>query len=216
MSQNYDVALSFAPDDREIARRIADALKKEGIRVFFDETAGPELWGAELSEYFKKIYQESRLCVVLISKSYQQNNWTMFELRNLLAHSSARGSFSVLPIMLSDNITISDTVAALSLQQLQFIDYKKTPLPRLVEIIQSVLKELPLSREDSSPERYHVIRRETGWSVKREGASRATSIHKTQQEAIRAAKRITLRKKPAELVVHRADGTIQSHQQFAS
>ena len=37
MSTKYDVALSFAGEDRSIAREIAESLKKENISVFFDE-----------------------------------------------------------------------------------------------------------------------------------------------------------------------------------
>jgi Uncharacterized protein conserved in bacteria (DUF2188)/TIR domain len=208
MPENYDVSMSFTAADRDVARRIADALKANGIRVIFDKPAGPELWGRDLSVRLRNIFEGSRICTVLISESYQQSEWAQLEWRSLLAHSRAKDSFSILPIK------ISDSVDEKFLQGLVWIDYSESSLPRIVEEVQRRLNDMPLREEDSSLERYHVIRRDTGWSVKRQGSSRARSIHKTQQEAIEAAKQITLKNKPAEIVVHRADGTIQSREQL--
>ncbi len=102
MSTTYDVAISFAREDRSVAREIAKLLRNEGISVFFDEHASAELWGRDLYEHLRKMYKESRLCIVLISKNYSKSSWTHSELRNLLAHAMRRPSFSILPIHLSD------------------------------------------------------------------------------------------------------------------
>lgn len=49
----------------------------------------------------------------------------------------------------------------------------------------------------------------TGWAVKREGAKRASSSHKTQAEAIAAGRRLALKSGGAEVVVHRSDGRVR-------
>jgi hypothetical protein len=208
MPENYDVSMSFTAADRVVARRIADALRKKRIRVIYDNPVGPELWGRDLSVHLWNIFEGSRICTVLISESYQQSNWAAQEWRSLLAHSSAKDSFSILPIK------IAGSVDERFFQGLVWIEYSKSSLPRIVEEVRRRLNDIPLPDDDSSLERYHVIRRDSGWSVKRQGASRAASIHKTQQEAIEAAKQITLQNKSAEIVVHRADGTIQSREQL--
>ncbi len=208
MPENYDVALSFAAEDREVAKRIAEALKNRGLRVFFDEFAESELWGQDLYEYLRKIYEESRICIVVFSQHYEQSKWNRLELRNLSAHSAARDSFTVLPVR------IPDSPVTPSLKRLGFIDFSESSLQQIVEAVEKRLEDLP-GREDRMPvEQYHVIRRDSGWAVKRRSSSRATSVHKTQEEAIEAARQLIVHNKPAELVVHGSDGTIQSREDF--
>jgi len=54
----------------------------------------------------------------------------------------------------------------------------------------------------------HVVPNEKGWAVRREGNKRITSTHRKQSTAIRKAKSIA-RKHKADVIVHRADGTIR-------
>jgi len=44
----YDVALSYAGEDRAYVEQIAAQLRQEGIRVFYGEYAAAELWGNDL------------------------------------------------------------------------------------------------------------------------------------------------------------------------
>lgn len=53
----------------------------------------------------------------------------------------------------------------------------------------------------------HVVKRENGWAVKGEGNSRATSVHRTQSEAAKAARDIAINQK-SELLVHDESGKI--------
>jgi len=55
----------------------------------------------------------------------------------------------------------------------------------------------------------HVIPKSDGWAVKREGNSRATSIHDTQASAIQAARKAA-RGQGGELIIHGRDGAIRS------
>ena len=59
----------------------------------------------------------------------------------------------------------------------------------------------------------HVVPNSGGWSVKRAGASRASSVHSTQAEAIEVAKRIA-RNQRTELYVHGRDGRIVQRSSF--
>jgi len=54
----------------------------------------------------------------------------------------------------------------------------------------------------------HVVPHSEGWAVKGEGNERASSVHKTQQEAIDAGRAIA-RNQGSELVIHRPDGRIR-------
>ena len=59
----------------------------------------------------------------------------------------------------------------------------------------------------------HVVPSSGGWAVKKAGASRATSTHITQAEAIEAATRIA-RNQHTELYVHGRDGRIRERNSY--
>lgn len=59
----------------------------------------------------------------------------------------------------------------------------------------------------------HVVPSARGWSVLRAGASRASSNHATQQEAIATATRIA-RNQKTELYIHGRDGRIRERNSF--
>ena len=54
----------------------------------------------------------------------------------------------------------------------------------------------------------HVVKRDDGWAVRREGAERDTSHHDTQDEAIRAGTEIA-KNQESELLIHGRDGKIR-------
>jgi uncharacterized protein YdaT len=57
-----------------------------------------------------------------------------------------------------------------------------------------------------SRSRTHVIKREDGWAVKRQGTKRASKVYGTQKKAINGAKKL---RKSSEIVVHKRDGSIR-------
>lgn len=57
---------------------------------------------------------------------------------------------------------------------------------------------------------FHIVKRSSeGWEVRGSGADRASSVHRTQADAVAAARRLALKTGGAEVVVHRADGRIR-------
>lgn len=59
----------------------------------------------------------------------------------------------------------------------------------------------------------HVVRHENGWAVKGAGNERATSVFRTQAEAIEAGRRIAENQR-SEFLVHGRDGRIRSKDSF--
>ncbi|MGB1307812.1 MAG: DUF2188 domain-containing protein [Oceanihabitans sp.] len=59
----------------------------------------------------------------------------------------------------------------------------------------------------------HVVPYQEDWAVRREGNKRITSKHRKQSTAIRKAKSIA-RKHKADVIIHRADGTIRDRINF--
>ena len=59
----------------------------------------------------------------------------------------------------------------------------------------------------------HVVPHKDGWAVKRPGASRASSVHDTQRDAIDQA-RDTAQDTKGEVVIHGRDGKIRDKDSY--
>ena len=60
---------------------------------------------------------------------------------------------------------------------------------------------------NSKPKRTHIVKRDSGWAVKKEGAQRATKVYPTKEQAIKGAEKS--RKLGNDVVIHKKDGSIQ-------
>jgi|GEM_PF-5198011 len=78
--RKYDVAISFAHEDSLQAEALASALKRLEVSVYYYRFERGEGLGTDLHLKLTDIFQnQSRYCVVLISKDYL-NQWTEIEL----------------------------------------------------------------------------------------------------------------------------------------
>ena len=59
----------------------------------------------------------------------------------------------------------------------------------------------------------HVVPHQEGWAAKREGASRAGSVHSTQKDAIGAATK-TAKRERTEVVIHDRKGKIRDSDSY--
>jgi hypothetical protein len=63
---DYEIALSFAGEDRTQAEKLAHALRASNVRVFYDEFDKASLWGKDLFQHLEGIYKDkAKYCVVL-------------------------------------------------------------------------------------------------------------------------------------------------------
>ena len=65
------------------------------------------------------------------------------------------------------------------------------------------------------PKQVHIVPRDDGWAVRREGAKRDSSHHDTQNEAFNAGRNTAQREK-AEVLIHRPDGTIRDRNSYGN
>ena len=101
----YDVALSFAGENREIVEQIAEKLAENNIKVFYDEFEKAKLWGKRLSTHFQKTYGENAcFVIVFVSKEYSLKDWTNFEFSIARGESKFRGTEFILPVRLDNTI----------------------------------------------------------------------------------------------------------------
>lgn len=61
----------------------------------------------------------------------------------------------------------------------------------------------------------HVVPHKDGWAVKKEGGERASSLHDTQADALKAA-RDQGRRDHVEVVTHRPDGRIRNSDSYGN
>lgn len=82
----YDLAFSFAGENRDYVNPVASYLKRSGIEVFYDDFKQVELWGKDLYTYLDEVYRtKARFCIMFISKHYQRKIWTNHERKSAQA-----------------------------------------------------------------------------------------------------------------------------------
>ena len=59
----------------------------------------------------------------------------------------------------------------------------------------------------------HVVSHPTGWAVKGAGNRRASSVHRTQEAAISAARKAAIREK-SEMLIHGRNGRIRERNTY--
>jgi len=102
-SFEYDVALSFAGEDRNVAKKLFRLLTRQGHRVFYDEDRRAHLWGRDSAE-FERIYSTaSRYVIPLISADYKQKPWTQWEFATARREAERRTGPFLLPVRLDDS-----------------------------------------------------------------------------------------------------------------
>jgi hypothetical protein len=103
LSLSYDVALSYAAEDREYVSEVAASLRERGIRAFYDRYDVANTWGEDLSMRLSEIYGvRSTYVVVFVSKHYVTKAWTLFERRHARANAVKGSTNRVLPARFDD------------------------------------------------------------------------------------------------------------------
>ena len=97
----YDVALSFAGEDRVYVERVAQILEKADIKVFYDKNE--DLWGKDKYKHLDEVYlHNSKYTVVFISKNYAKKLWTNHELKSAQARAFKENEEYILPVIFDD------------------------------------------------------------------------------------------------------------------
>ena len=153
---DYDVALSFAGEDRAKVEPVADLLKRKGVNVFYDEFERSRLWGEDLYTYLDEVYsKKARFCVMFVSRHYAEKAWTNHERKSAQERAFKEHKAYILPIRLDDTEIpgIRNTVG--------YIDYRKTTPEEIVDLI---LEKLDHS-DRGSVELTHPSTRRTAFNI---------------------------------------------------
>ncbi|MCK5708357.1 MAG: TIR domain-containing protein [Candidatus Aureabacteria bacterium] len=103
LEYEYDVAISFASENRNVALDIAKECKNRGFNIFYDEKARAKLWGKDLYQDLYQIYsKKSQYCLIIISKHYPDKDWTKHELKAAQERDFKSQEEYILPLRLDD------------------------------------------------------------------------------------------------------------------
>ena len=99
----FDVALSFAGEDRAYVGDIAERLRSRDVRVFYDQYEQATLWGKDLYEHLDYVYQRAaQYCVLFASVHYAGKVWTNHERKSAQARALDENREYILPVRFDD------------------------------------------------------------------------------------------------------------------
>jgi len=116
----YQVALSFAGEQREYVEGVARALKERGVEVFYDRFETVTLWGKDGLEFFHQVFSaDTGYVVMFISKDYVAKEWTRHERRAAFSRAIKEEGEYVLPVRFDDSIVpgLPDTLQYVKAEQ---------------------------------------------------------------------------------------------------
>lgn len=99
----WDVAVSFAGEDRPIVLEFVKQLEEKGVFPFYDFNYQAQLWGVDLQKKLAEIYANDALyMVIFISSHYPEKDWTRFEFEIGKSAGAKRPETYILPIIIED------------------------------------------------------------------------------------------------------------------
>ncbi len=133
----YDVAVSFAGEQREFVQTVVRELGLPTTRVFYDADYTPQLWGEELSEVLVKLYRdEARYVVMFISREYAEKEWCILERRAALRRRMRTQGAYILPVRL-DNTNLDEVEGLLG--TIGYLDGLRLGAPGVADAIRQKL-----------------------------------------------------------------------------
>ena len=144
----YDVAISFAGEDRSMVEDLVAALTDRGLEVFYDFDQQARLWGKDLRKELARVYsQDAQFMIVCLSDHYPEKDWPTFEFEVGRDSSSKRTEDYLLPVVMGDSrphiVGLPDSVGHLSLNSMTVAE--------IADLVQQKLAELPALSPDNAP-----------------------------------------------------------------
>ena len=99
----YQVALSFAGEQRDYVEEVARHLQKRGVAVFYDGFEKVRLWGQSGAEAFHSAFaHQGDYVVMFISHAYVDKQWPRHERRSALSRMIREPGEYILPVRFDD------------------------------------------------------------------------------------------------------------------
>jgi hypothetical protein len=142
---DYDIALSFAGEDRGYVDQVAHLLRDLGVKVFYDIFEEADLWGKDLYTHLSDVYRKrARFTVIFISAAYGKKLWANHERMAAQSRAFHEAQEYILPARFDDTEIpgVLDTVGYVSLAGLTPEDLVSLITKKLVTSGGSVPTEL--------------------------------------------------------------------------
>ncbi len=105
--KKYDIAFSFAGEDREYVDEVAKRLLAQRVKVFYDRFEETNLWGKDLYTYFSDVYQnQAFFTVMFISEAYKEKLWTNHERKSAQARAFSENKEYILPAFFNTTVEV--------------------------------------------------------------------------------------------------------------
>lgn len=163
--QKYDVALSFAGEDRQHAKALAALLKAGGYWFFYDENELAQLWGKNLYDYLSSVYKDqAHYCVMFLSKYYEKKLWTTHERQLAQARAFKENREYILPVRLDDTEIpgIPPTVGYLDLRTMTIEEVYEVLVKKLADTISQTTETNLATAAKSDAHEFVLLRPEDG------------------------------------------------------
>lgn len=99
----YDIAVSFAGEQRQYVAAVVAAAKVHGLSVFYDQDKGNEWWGTSFIRQQRTVYgSQTRFFVPFISKEYLSKSIPMDEFSAAMMTAVRQGDGYILPVLMGD------------------------------------------------------------------------------------------------------------------
>ena len=100
---DYDVAVSFAGEDRGYVEEVVRSLQAAHVNVFYDQDQLAAMWGENLVDFLQAIYKRrARFAIIFISRHYVAKTWPGHERQSAQDRALQQSSPYILPIRLDD------------------------------------------------------------------------------------------------------------------
>lgn len=149
----YDVAISFAGENRKIAETFARRLDGSGYSVFYDEYELDRLWGSDLTVKLGEVYGGmARFCLMIVSEYYVKKMWTNHERQYAISQLLQKGGDYILPLKVDDSEIpgLPPTIGYLRLKDRSVDDVYQILLRKLGDPIQSKQIDRLVSANDEA------------------------------------------------------------------
>jgi hypothetical protein len=139
----YDVALSFAREDRAVAGELGALLRARDLRVYSEEVEDVELGGSDFVTHLAELYRtKARYCVILLSRHYPLKSWTMAERSAAQQHALRDANEYIFPVQLDDREVPG------AAQTTGYTDLRQHSLEAIADLLEGKRSE---TRERSGP-----------------------------------------------------------------
>jgi small GTP-binding protein len=155
MSQEYkyDVFLSHSSKDKPVVRELAERLKADGVRVWFDE------WiiqpGDAIGITINRGLEASRVLVLAVSANASESDWVTFEHQSILFSDPINKTRRFIPLRLDDS------EIQFALRQFAYIDWRNrdtAQYERLLSALQENIETQSADGDDEETQEFEVVK----------------------------------------------------------